>query len=393
MLVILLALALVPAADPPAFVVESVRNERLAGDFVRINADGTAQVGDVAIPVGEFIALRRPGAPPARPNDRPHLLLGNGDRIPGRLLAIENDRAQVAADLGHEVPMVIPLTAISAIWMVPRAAGRLAGPGQFDASALRPKDVLRLTNGDAIPGTVVSVARNGPVRFETGESSSDIARDRIDAIIFSTELARPLRSKGPVGRLVTRNGGRIRLWKLSSDADSINGELLFGGALRIPWSEVAVLTIEGGAMRYLSDLKPIRYESTPFFGLSWPLAIDQSAVRGDLRLGGGTFDKGLGLHSACRATVAIPARSIRFAASVGLDDVTGRRGAANVRFLLDGQAIPDSRFELLGGQSPYEAVFALPSGARELTIVVEFGPGGDVQDHVNLGDARFILTP
>src|SRR5262249_40078609 len=145
-----------------------------------------------------------------------------------------------------------------------------------------------------------------------------------------------------------------------------------------------------GRAVYLSDLKPRRYEHTPYFGVSWPWVADGSVAGQDLRLGGSTFDKGLGLHSASRLIFDLAGGYQRFEALVGLDERSGRAGGATVQVLVDGK--PQSlgwNGALRGGEGPHPVRLGV-AGAQSLTLVVEFGRRGDVADHVNWADARLI---
>src|SRR5207253_2365470 len=163
----------------------------------------------------------------------------NGDRLPGRAVAIANDKLLFRAELGREQDVTIPLTAVAAVWLTPRAAARAAEPeGRRLAAQQRPQDVVLLTNQDALRGTVTALA------------------------------------------------------------------------------EVAALNTYQGKAVYLSDLKPRRYEHTPYLSVRWPLAADRAVTGADLRLGGGTYDKGVGLHSRSRATFDLPRGAVRFEALV-----------------------------------------------------------------------------
>jgi hypothetical protein len=76
-------------------------------------------------------------------------------------------------------------------------------------------------------------------------------------------------------------------------------------------------------------------------------------------------------------------------ARVGLDDVGGRKGSVRVRLLVDGKERD------LGLKSDLRHGDVLDirvdvKGGRELTLIVDFGEGGDVGDHVNWVDARLI---
>src|SRR5262249_10478632 len=133
-----------------------------------------------------------------------------------------------------------------------------------------------------------------------------------------------------------------------------------------------------------------RYRHTPFLGRGWPLVRDGSVAGLNLRLGGNTHDKGLGMHSRSQVTFVLPEGYSWFEAKVGLDDRTGRRGRARIQILLDGapHEIAGGR-ELTGSGSLFKLRVEVTE-VRELTLVVDFGSLGDVQAHVNWADARLI---
>jgi hypothetical protein len=86
----------------------------------------------------------------------------------------------------------------------------------------------------------------------------------------------------------------------------------------------------------------------------------------------------------------VPAGASRFEAVVGLDQQTGRSGNVQIQVLADGKPLLDPPPELAGTDAAKPLRLSLPPGVRELTLAVEFGRGGDVQDHADWGDARII---
>jgi hypothetical protein len=64
--------------------------------------------------------------------------------------------------------------------------------------------------------------------------------------------------------------------------------------------------------------------------------------------------------------------------------------AFQAQVLADGKPLLDPAPELAAAEAPRPVRLALPPGAKELTLAVEFGRGGDVQDHVDWADARLI---
>ena len=396
LLSLLLLAAGAEPADAPAFVLHGTRPDLPAGPLVRLDADGSAQVaGAPPVAGADLVALRRRGLPPPHfPHDRPHALFVNGDRLPGEAVAVTGDDVRFRADLGAPQELTVPLSALAAVWFTERAAARAATPaGRRALAEKRRQDVALLANGDTLQGTVVGLDVAGPLRLDVGGSEVAVPRERLQALLLNTDLARAPKPRGPYRQLVLRNGARLNVRTAVLSGGEVTGTTLFGAAVRVPLAELAAVNVYQGKAVYLSDLAPRRYEHTPFLGANWPFAADRSVTGQDLRLAGGTYDRGLGLHSQSRLTYTLPAGAKRFEALVGLDEQTGRSGGVRVQVLADGRALLDPAPELGAADPPRPLRLDLPPGARELTVVVEFGRGGDVQDHVDWADARVILGP
>ena len=87
----------------------------------------------------------------------------------------------------------------------------------------------------------------------------------------------------------------------------------------------------------------------------------------------------------------MPAGARRFETVVGLDELTGRLGAVSIDVLVDGKSLLDGHAGVYTGASPPRSLrLVLPPGSRDLTLEVDFGRGGDVQDQVDWADARVI---
>jgi hypothetical protein len=381
-------------ADAPAFVISCTRDDQPSGPLVRLAADGTAQVGGATpVPGAEIVALRRQGLPPPHfLHDRPYARFANGDRIPGRLLSIIDDKARFVADLGAPQEVPIPLSALSAIWLTDEAAAAAETPaGRHALAEKRRQDVVQLTNGDLAAGTVVGWAPDGTLRFDAAGRQIALPRERVRALMLSTDLARATKPRSSYRQIVLLNGARLSVRSAELVEDELRATTLTGTGVRIPLRAVAAINFYQGPAVYLSDLTPRTYQHTPYMGVHWPVANDRSVAGGDLRLGGGTYDKGIGLHSQSRLTYALPAGASRFEAVVGLDEQTGRSGGVRVQVLAGSKPLLDPPPELTGTDPPRLLRLALPREARELTLVVEFGRGGDVQDHVDWADARVIV--
>jgi hypothetical protein len=78
----------------------------------------------------------------------------------------------------------------------------------------------------------------------------------------------------------------------------------------------------------------------------------------------------------------------RFETTVGLDDRTGHGGSVRIRVLVDGMEKAGGD-ELTSANSPRQLRIDVTK-AKELTLVVEFGSGGDVRDQVDWADVRLV---
>jgi hypothetical protein len=164
----------------------------------------------------------------------------------------------------------------------------------------------------------------------------------------------------------------------------------FGTRLRVPLEHVAGLDFREGQAVYLSDLKPSRYEFTPFLDVRWDLALDTNVLGHDLVVAGSTYAKGIGLHSQSQVHYTLAGKYRRFEALVGLDDYDGGGGSVRIGVLADGKAVdlgPNRELTIASGPRPLGIAVA---GVQELSLVVEFGGNGSVQDVVNWADARLI---
>ncbi len=192
------------------------------------------------------------------------------------------------------------------------------------------------------------------------------------------------------------NGCRLSVASAHADEQRLSGKTLFGASFQLPLEQVIALDLFQSRAVYLSDLKPRSYQHSPYNGgeLRWPYVLDGNVDQLDLRLAGSTYDKGLGMHSQSRLTYDLAGGYRRFEALVGLDDQTGREGSARIKVLVDGKPQDIGGDKELTWRDGPRAVRVSVAGARELTLVVEFGQRGgtllDAQNHIDWADARLI---
>jgi NPCBM/NEW2 domain len=390
------ALAAGAAFAQPTFTAQSADGTAATGPLTELGKDWSVKLGGdkpATVAAGDLVCLRRPDVPlPPLPSQE-QLVFFNGDRVPGHLLKLADERVtfQPPAELGADKEVSVPVAALSLLWLAtPEGADHPDQVRRRLAGGKRARDTVVLRNNDAVEGIVTALDADN-VSVEVEKKQVSVARERVAAIAFSTDLATPLRPKGAFARLVLASGCRVSLSSAAcADGKTLTGTTLFRSAVRIPLGEVVALAVFQGRAVYLSDLKPRKVEQVPFLGVTWPFVADGSVAGRDLRTGGDAYDKGLGTHSECRLTYDVSAGYDRFEARVGLDDATGKEGSVRVKVLVDGkpQDLGADR-ELTARNGPWDVRVPV-KGAKELTLVVEFGARGDVGDHVDWADARLV---
>jgi hypothetical protein len=339
----------------------------------------------------EVVSLRRDKFPNPFPSGNEFIILANGDRLPAGVKELNGDRIRLHGNLGKEGEFSLPLSSVSMIWMTtPEGVDR---PNQLRRRLLSEKrshDKVYLCNGEVIEGVVNSIS--GPnLQIESARKEVTVPLAKIAFIAFNSELLRIVRPRGIYGHLLTENGIRLTLVSAFLDGHEVRGKTLYGGEYSVPLNRIVSLSWLGGCAQYLSDLKPRSYQFRSYLeGFDWPYVADASASEGDLVLGGRVFEKGLGVHTASRLTYDIESNVIAFEATVGMDDVAGKEGSARVQVHLDGKPQKLGWDGLLTGAGKARNIRIATSGAKEITLVADFGDLGDVQGCVDWADARFI---
>jgi hypothetical protein len=305
-------------------------------------------------------------------------------------VSLHRDRlAFVAPALNGGKPTGANLSAVTLIW-------RAAPDGTDDSFSFirrqlahrRQRDAVILRNGDHVEGILTRIDRER-LEIEVQRKHTRIDRPQVAAIVPSGTLASPLIPKGASGRVVLSDGSRFAFRAPRLEGTTLRGTTLLGPPFAVELADVVRLDLRDDKYFPVSFLKPARYEHTPYLGVPWALGVNANAEGRGLRLGGSFYDRGLGMHSAARATFAVPQGMRFFDSLVGLDEVAGKNGSARVRVLVDGKERDIGRADDLrpGVVLPVRVDV---KGARELTLVVDFGEGGDVGDHVNWVDARLV---
>ena len=319
------------------------------------------------------------------------LLLDNGDQLViGPSKMTENNLLTEWAKWPIGPVIQVPLQTIRGILFdVPRNAAARIQIIRSLIDAQNKNDVLVLTNGNRVPGELINIDFSD-LKWEGPVGKTDVPLTSVRAIGFNSDLISFPKTSGQKILLTLTDGSQVtakRIEMLPGDPLRVVAE--FGAKLFIPAARLVSLRFLGGRVHYLSDLKPVEYEFTPYLSTQWPLQQDRNALGGGLRLRGVFYPKGLGMHSKSRVTYDLKGRYNRFQSMIGIDDSAGGKGSAVFAVEVDGKRVFTSH--PLTGNSPAVSIDPIPlQGSKRISLIVEYGPLGDIRDHADWCDAVFI---
>lgn len=335
------------------------------------------------------VSLERIGSPrPAWPTEA-HLVFVNGDRLVGT--PIECDQRIVLFDTSiSNSPMKVPLSRVDSIWFAPPLGTRTAS--SFDHLK---RDRIAMKNGDRLSGTITALVKEEKqLKMEIESKSKSIPTDQLISIHLNSELHSDRVPEQAYWQCTLRNGSRLSLLSIRIADERITGQTLFKAEVAIPFEEVVAIDRIRGAAIWLSSLKPSRFESTPYFNetLSWYGDRNEDGRQLALRDAGGVryFDRGISMPSKSELTYSLDGRYEWFFAEVGLDPRLGKEGNVDVSLSLDGQRVDLPNLKGLTLKRGTVPVRLKLNGAKRLTLEVDWGEGGPVEDVVNWGQATLI---
>jgi hypothetical protein len=395
-LVILLCCDAFAAAEnpPPTFTLILSDGTKASGPLEQIDDHWSVRLGGmkpVQASAMQVISLRQDKVSlPSLPRSE-QIIFENGDRLPGSVQELSGDKLRVRGNIGTESDFTVPLASVSIIWVT--APDGLDNPSRWQRRIIlerRSRDRVYLRNGDVIEGIVNSLA-GGNLKLESAKKDVAVLFSKVAVIAFNSELLRPIQPKGIHGRLVLKNGARLTLVSGVSDGRTFMGKTVYGGQVSVSLDQVVLLDWLEGCSTYLSDLKPGNYQFRSYLGgIDWPYVRDGSAAETEIRLGGRVFDKGVGVHTSSRLGYALDKDTGWFEALVGMDDSVGKEGSARIQVLLDGKPQDLAWDGKLDRPTGPHFVRVPVKGAKELTLVTDFGDFGDVQGCVDWAEARLV---
>ncbi len=310
--------------------------------------------------------------------------LANGDRLYARPQSI--NEVLVAAQwesLDDRSPLSIPLETVAAVFLDDTATDRSqSGREPLGRSENQRSDVVVLENSDRLSGEIIQW-KDRQLSIETPAGALSIPVDQIATVLFNPELVSFPAVEGRYAIMTLTDGSVLHIRDYATDGEAgLSFQAVFGAKMNVPLSVIRSLTLIGGDATFLSDLENEDYEFTPYLSGDWKLERDRSVAGKPLTLRGNSFVKGLGMHSRCRVTYQLRGDYRLFHAIVGIDDAA--QGMGNATFAVEGDGRPLATLGSVTGRADAQRLGPLDiTGVDRLTLIVDFGEFGDIQDHAN----------
>ena len=374
-----------------------VNGDRLSGSVTALSERGlevqSKETGTKTIAKQEWLRWNHPVEPAARP--RVHF----GRR--SRLVAKPDWTGKVPIVVSDDT-VTISTTALGEV-QLRRADIRclLIEAAKDSAAARRPireadepsaEDRVWLVDGDVLRGRVINFDGT-TLQLDLAGRSVPILVGRVAGFAFASGDTNRAKSAAAFlvgfddGTLIEAANTQLEGGKLS--LTSISGERWSAPRAKGP----VYLQSMARNVIYLSDLDPVDFVHTPYFGGRWPLGRDRGYAGSMLQAGGNRYAKGLAMHSAARAVYRLPEGASRLVADIALDDLAGQGGSVVFRVYRLTKSGLELAFEsevIRSGHLP-QTIDIDVAGTSAVVLVVDYADRGDELDHADWLDARFVL--
>jgi hypothetical protein len=316
------------------------------------------------------------------------VLLGEGDRLMQASIGEATDtNIEVRSELLGKVE--VPLDGI--LGLVLTTTGQSGGLESIvDRILLEPRttEVVWLGNGDRVEGSFLRMDERN-IKLQVDQKTLDVDRSGAVAMGFDPKLLNYPRPKAAFLEATLADGTRLGLASARLIEGNIEATTRFGRAVRFPIAEVTRLHARSSSVIYLSERKLAdepRYQS--YIGPTRPFRVDRAVDGQPIRLGGETYDRGIGTQSRTLLAYRIEPGDRRFQALIGVDERAGPLGSVVFRVFVDRQ----ERFKStpLTERDPPQPLDIDLAGGKILILATEFGDRGNVRDLADWAEARII---
>ncbi len=315
------------------------------------------------------------------------VLLGDGDRlirasIRGATETVLEVRSEALGKL--DIPLGNVLGLILAVPGRPTDLDRLIERIRTEP---RQSEVVWLANGDRVAGSFLGMDERS-IRFQRDQKPVEIDRGGVVALGFDPKLLDYPRPKEAFLEASLVDGTRIGLTRIRLVEGNIEATSRSGLAIRFPVSELARLQGRSESVVYLSERPPARAQYEEYVGPTLPFRVDRTVDGHPIRLGGQTFDRGIGTQSRTFLAYRIEPGDRRFQATIGVDERAGPLGSVVFRVFVDRR----ERFQspAMTDHDPPKTLDIDLDGGKILILATEFGERGNVCDLADWAEARII---
>ena len=299
----------------------------------------------------------------------------NGDRLSGAIKKLENEKLVVESDLFGLVK--VPLTHL---------AGLDFRSDRISHAKTSRKTHVRLANGDALPGSLRWLDHTS-IGVKSSLGLVNIERARAFGITFTNTMS--TKSMGLQAVVRFCSGDRVTGKWEGFKAGQLYLTLPSIGEVHFPVEAITAVLFTGGKSTFMSDMKIKSHESETFVpgGVPRRFRKDASWSGSPIMLNGRRYEKGVSQHARSRLTFSLVGYQ-KFHAVVGLDDevkALSESGDAICQIFVDGRKKFERRARQAGKAIEVQVDVA---GAKQISLVADFGEGGDAGDRVTWAMAR-----
>jgi len=379
------------ASSDPVFTVLLVDGHTLAGRILSLgsqaiciqSADGTSR----ELPLDRLVKLSRETSMPPPPPELAHVLLPDGDRI---MRVTVGSTTDTDLELRSEVlgNLAIPLDSLLGLLLAtPADADTLEAWWDRALGEPRSSEVVWLANGDRLAGGFLGL-NDRHVKLQIDRKPVEVERGGVVGIGFDLALLNYPRPKANFIEITLRDGTRLGVQDARLQENLVVAQTRFGRSIRFPLGELSRIHVRSRAVVYLTERKPVQAKYIPYVGPTREYRSDRSVRGRALRLGGQSFDRGIGTQSRTLLAYELEPGDRRFQALVGVDEQAGPLGSVVFRVLTDGKERYKS--PLLTETDTPRAIEIDLAGAKHLILITEYGDRGDVRDLADWVEARII---
>jgi hypothetical protein len=379
-------LLLAALGDLPQVEVDTLAGDHQTGQVVQLTPTTlklkTAD-SEAALPVAQILEIRFPAAASVKPaaEPEPQVALVDGSRLgctsltgAGRELRLESARlgtvALPLASVAH-IRFGAPDPKLDETW-----SGLLEKDSKNDLLVVRKGDVLDFLSG------VIGDFDQQTVKFLLDKDEIPVKRDKVYGLIYK----RPRATAKAACQIEIDGGDVLQLKQLVCENGEWKGALAAGPAVTLPADKLRSVDFSLGKLRYLSQMEPREVRYVPYFDVVWKYRRDQNLDGGPIRLGNKTYARGLAIHSQTFLRYRLAGDYRRFQAVMGIDQIVeGKEGDVHVVISGDGKELLAA--DVKGKDAPRVLDLDV-TGVRDLDILVDFGGGLDIADHLDLADAK-----